>query len=94
MKVNGGGTCPDFGKFCAPAEPKSRPITLAKFFIEKAPKTYENDINLLIFLDLTYDPYKNSKDRDFCRKILPWVRTFDNLKKFPGGMPGGVDAWN
>ena len=29
------------------------------------------------------------KGRDFRRKILPLERTFDNLKKFPGGMPGG-----
>ena len=29
------------------------------------------------------------KGRDFCRKILLWERTFDNLKKFPGGLPGG-----
>ena len=43
-----GATCPDFGKVCAPAEPKSRPIIWAKIFIEK---TYENDMNLLIFLD-------------------------------------------
>ena len=30
-----GATCPDFGWVCASAEPKSRPITRAKFFIEK-----------------------------------------------------------
>ena len=35
---------------------KSRPITRAKFIIEKPPKTYENDMNLPIFLDLTYNP--------------------------------------
>ena len=29
------------------------------------------------------------KGRHFCRKILPWERTFDNLKKFPGGLPRG-----
>ena len=47
----GGATCPDFGKACAPAEPKSRPMTRAKFFIEKkTPKTCKNDLNLLIFL--------------------------------------------
>ena len=59
----GGATCPDFGQVCAQAEPKSRPITRAKFFIEKPPKAYENDMNLLIFLDLTYNPCKNVK---FC----------------------------
>ena len=32
------------------------------------------------------------KGHDFCRKILPWERTFDNLKKFPGGMLGGMLA--
>ena len=32
------------------------------------------------------------KSRDFCRKILPWERTFDNLKKFPGGFLRG--CWN
>ena len=26
---------------------------------------------------------------DFRGKILPWERTFDNLKKFPGGLPEG-----
>ena len=44
-----------------PAETKSRPIIRAKFFIEKPPKTYKNDMNLQIFLDLTYNPCKNSK---------------------------------
>ena len=31
------------------------------------------------------------KGRDFCRRILPWERTFDNLKKFPGVLPG--ECW-
>ena len=38
-----------------------RPITRTKFLIEKLPKTYKNDMNLLIFLDLTYNPCKNLK---------------------------------
>ena len=39
----GGGkvTCPDFGLMCALVEPKSGPITQAKFFIEKTPKTFK-----------------------------------------------------
>ena len=57
----GGATCPDFGYVCAPAEPKSRPITQAKFSVGKQPETYENDMNLLHFLDLTYNPCKNVK---------------------------------
>ena len=40
---------------------KSRPITRAKVFIQKLPKTYKNDMNLLIFLDLTYYPGKHFK---------------------------------
>ena len=59
--ARGGATCPDFRQVCAPAEPKSRPTTRAKFFIQKPPKTYKNDMNLLIFLDLTYNPGKNFK---------------------------------
>ena len=35
-----------------PIEPKSVPIICVKFFIEKTPKTYKNDKNLLISLDL------------------------------------------
>ena len=31
------------------------------FSIQKASKTYKNDMNLLIFLDLTYNPGKNLK---------------------------------
>ena len=38
-------------------------MTRAKFVIEKSPKTYENDMNLLIFLDLAYNPCENVK---FC----------------------------
>ena len=56
-----GATCPDVRQVCAPAEPKSRPIIQAKFFIEKPPKTYKNYMNLLIFLDLTYNLCKNFK---------------------------------
>ena len=40
-------------------QPKNRHITRAKFFIQKPPKTYKNDMNLLIFYDLTYNPGKN-----------------------------------
>ena len=50
----GGGNLP-------PAGPKSRPITRAKFLIEKQPNTYKNDSNLLIFLDLTCNRCKNFK---------------------------------
>ena len=62
--ITGGGgevTCPDFSKVCAPAEPKSRPKTRAKFLIQKTSKTFKNDMNLLIFLDLTYNPGINFK---------------------------------
>ena len=51
-------------RFCVgmcPGRTKSRPITRAKFFIQKPPKTYQIDTNLLIFLDLTYNPGKNFK---------------------------------
>ena len=34
----GGSTGPDFGQVCVLAEPKSRPITWEKFFIEKHQK--------------------------------------------------------
>ena len=34
----GGATCSDLRQVCAPAESKRRPITRAKFFIEKPPK--------------------------------------------------------
>ena len=44
-----------------PAGPESRPITRAKFFIEKQPNIYKNDTNLLIFLDLTCNRCKNFK---------------------------------
>ena len=57
----GGATCLNFGKVSAQAEPKSRPIIRAKLFVEKPPKTYKNDMNLLVFLDLTYNPYKHFK---------------------------------
>ena len=59
--MRGGATCPDFRQVYSPAEPKSSPITRAKFVTEKPPKTYKNDMNLLIFLDLTYNPCKNCK---------------------------------
>ena len=36
-------------------------ITRSKFFIEKTPKAYKSDMNLLIFLDLSYNPCKNFK---------------------------------
>ena len=36
-----------------------------QYFTEKPPKTYQNDMNLLIFLDLTYNPCKNVKFCDF-----------------------------
>ena len=48
-----------------PAKPKSRPITRAKFFIQKPPKAYKNDMNLLTFLDLTYNPGKSFKFYSF-----------------------------
>ena len=58
----GGQLAQILGRYvCALAEPKSRPITRTKFFIHKPPKTYKNDMNLLIFLDLTYNPGKNFK---------------------------------
>ena len=50
----GAATCPNFGWVCALAEPKSTPITHAKFFIKNSPKAYKNDMNLLIFLNLTF----------------------------------------
>ena len=56
-----GGNLPRFWVGMCPGRTKSRPITRAKFFIQKPPKTYKNDMNLLIFLDLTYNPCKNFK---------------------------------
>ena len=53
----GGGNLPRFWVGMCPAEPKSRPITRANFFI----KSHKNGMNLLIFLDLTYNPCKNFK---------------------------------
>ena len=43
---------PRFWVGMCPVEPKSVPITWAKCFVEKTPKTYKNDKNLLISLDL------------------------------------------
>ena len=61
VKREGGGAV--FRYVCGRAEPKSRPITRAKFFIQKPPKTYKNGMNLLIVWDLTYNRGKNFK---FC----------------------------
>ena len=47
-----GANLPRFWVGTCPVEPKSVPITWAKFFIKKTPKTYKNDKNLLISLDL------------------------------------------
>ena len=57
----GGGNLPRFYVGMCPAEPKSRPITRAIFSIQNPPKTYKNDMNLLIFLDLTYNTGNNFK---------------------------------
>ena len=57
----GGGQLAQIYVGMCPGRTKSRPITRAKFFIQKPPKTYKNDTNLLIFLDLTYNPCKNFK---------------------------------
>ena len=56
----GGQLAQILGRYVPWQNQKVDPITRAKFFIEKPPKTYENDMNLLIFLDLTYNPCKMS----------------------------------
>ena len=56
-----GGLSEILGRYVPRQNQKSRPITLAKCFIEYTPKTCENDMNLLIFLDLRYNPCKNLK---------------------------------
>ena len=46
---------------CALVEPKSGPITRARFFIEKTPKTCKNDNNLLVSLNPSYNLCKHFK---------------------------------
>ena len=59
--ARGEAACPHFGLVCAPIEPKSGPLTQAKFFNEKTPKNLKNDKILLISLDLRYYPCNNFK---------------------------------
>ena len=57
----GGGQLAKIWVAMCPAKTKSRTITRPNFFIEEPPKTYKYYMNLLIFLDLTYNPCKNFK---------------------------------
>ena len=54
-----GANLPRFWVGMYPSKTKSRPIARARFFIEETPKTYKNDMNVLIFLDLIYNLCKN-----------------------------------
>ena len=55
----GGGKLPRFWVGMSPSSTKKHSHKAGKIFHSKTPKTYKNDRNLLIFLDLSYNPCTN-----------------------------------
>ena len=75
----GEGSLPKFWVGMCPGRTKKYTHNLGKIFIEKSPKTYKNDMNLLLFFDLTYNLCKSLKF--YYLQILPTPRQFLVLYK-------------
>ena len=65
----GGGLVQILGRY-VPQQNQEVDHNPGKLFIQKPPKTYKNDMNLLIFLDLTYNPGKNFEFYSFQEQNL------------------------